>query len=272
MKTEGKQAAIDYIESMKTEIDTFFNQFSSKDYEEAINLIETARKHGNRIHVTGIGKPGHISGYTASLFSSIGVPTYFLHGTEAVHGSCGQLVEGDVVVCISNSGETEEMKATVLAVLENGCKILGISGNKNSWLSKHSDVHLYAGVSMEGGPLDKAPRNSILIEIVSIQILSVILQADIGLTPEQYVRYHPEGSLGKMCKNEITVNERNAGRKPIMVEDDMKNIQMMRGEGCTIQQIADKYKTSCQTIYKYLKLAKEMEQEIKDHTGLPAPI
>lgn len=79
-----------------------------------------AQKRGNRVHITGIGKPGHVSEYGASLLSSTGTPTYFLHGTEAVHGSCGQLVPGDVVIAISNSGETAELKATVTAIRNNG--------------------------------------------------------------------------------------------------------------------------------------------------------
>lgn len=202
MKQEGRQAASSFLGSARDEINTFLDEISLEDYEKAVCLIEKARKEGNRIHVTGIGKPGHISGYAASLLSSIGTPAYFLHGTEAVHGSSGQLVDGDIVICISNSGETEEMKSTVLAIRENGCKILGITGNKDSWLAKQSDVHLFAGVDSEGGPLNRAPRNSILTETLSIQILSVILQADIGQTPKQYIRYHPGGSLGKLRETE----------------------------------------------------------------------
>lgn len=202
MKQEGRQAASSFLGSARDEINTFLDQISLEDYEKAVSLIEKARQGGNRIHVTGIGKPGHISGYAASLLSSIGTPAYFLHGTEAVHGSCGQLVEGDIVICISNSGETEEMKSTVLAIRANGCKILGITGNKESWLAKQSDVHLYAGVSGEGGPLNRAPRNSILAETLSIQILSVILQADTGQTPKQYIRCHPGGNLGKLRESD----------------------------------------------------------------------
>ena len=98
---------------------------SDMDYaalEAAAKLILEAKKAGNRLHVSGIGKPAHIAGYIASLISSTGTPTYFLHGTEAVHGSCGQLTAGDVVIFISNSGETAEMRSTVLAVKKNDCK------------------------------------------------------------------------------------------------------------------------------------------------------
>jgi len=171
-------------------------------YQDAVNLIVAAQDKGKRIHITGIGKPAYVAQYLASLLSSTGTPTYFLHGTEAVHGSCGQLVKGDVVICISNSGETAELKATVLAVKNNGCHILGVSGNANSWLAKESTVHLLAGISREGGPLNRAPRSSILAEAIVLQGLSVLLQARLGLTPTQYVKWHPGGKLGELKKEE----------------------------------------------------------------------
>ena len=152
--------------------------------------------------MTGIGKPGHVAGYGASLLSSTGTPSYFLHGTEAVHGSCGQLEEGDVVIAISNSGETVELKATVLAVKNNGCRVIGITGNAESWLAKESDALLLAHVDEGGGPLNRAPRNSVLAEMFVLQALSAILQADVAQTPAQYVRRHPGGALGKIRDNE----------------------------------------------------------------------
>lgn len=171
-------------------------------YDAAVSVILDAEKNGNRVHITGIGKPSHVANYMASLLSSTGTPTYFLHGTEAVHGSCGQLVPGDVVICISNSGETAELKATVTAIKNNGCKVIGVTGNPESWLAKQSDAHLFAGVKQEGGPLNRAPRASILAESFVLQGLSVVLQATRGLSPSEYVRWHPGGTLGKLRDNE----------------------------------------------------------------------
>lgn len=168
----------------------------------AANLINEAVSRGNRIHISGIGKPAHIAAYGASLFSSTGTPTYFLHGTEAVHGSCGQLVPGDVVIFISNSGETSEMRATVLAIKNNDCKIIGISGNADSWLAKQSEVHIFAGVRAEGDSLNRAPRVSILSETLVLQALSILLQSDRNITPQQYVRWHPGGKLGELRESE----------------------------------------------------------------------
>lgn len=179
--------------------------FETMDYaalEAAARLIIEAKHAGNRLHVSGIGKPSYLAGYAASLLSSTGTPAYFLHGTEAVHGSCGQLVPGDIVIFISNSGETAEMKATVTAVRNNGCKVIGISGNAASWLAGQSEVHLLAHAEQEGGPLNRAPRASIVAELLVLQALSVLLQSDAAVTPTQYVKWHPGGSLGHLRENE----------------------------------------------------------------------
>lgn len=189
----------------KTSVEEFVNFMSALTYEQfepAVQMILEAQEKGNRVHITGIGKPSHVANYIASLLSSTGTPTVFLHGTEATHGSCGQLVPGDVVICISNSGETAELKATATAILNNGCKIIAVTGNPDSWLATHAEAHLYAGVHQEGGPLNRAPRASILAEIAVLQGLSVILQKNRGLDPKQYIKWHPGGSLGHLRENE----------------------------------------------------------------------
>lgn len=202
LKPEANQAVEQFFAAVNTEFNTFLKARTAQEYQDAAQLILDAQAKGNRFHITGIGKPGHVSTYMASLFSSTGNPCYFLHGTEAVHGSCGQLVAGDVVICISNSGETGELKATVQAIKNNGCKVIGVSGNPDSWLAHQSDAFLYAGIGQEGGPLNRAPRNSILAELLTLQALSVALQVQNGWTPEQYVRCHPGGKLGQLRENE----------------------------------------------------------------------
>lgn len=196
------EAVHHYQEAVQNGVTKYVQNLPLADIEKAAQLILDAKKNGSRIHVSGIGKPGHLAGYVASLMSSTGTPTYFLHGTEAVHGSCGQLVKGDVVIFISNSGETAEMKATVLAVKNNGCKVIGVTGNPESWLAHQADVHLYAGIEEEGGPLNRAPRMSILNETIVLQALSVYLQAQADVTPQQYVKWHPGGKLGQLREGE----------------------------------------------------------------------
>lgn len=231
MKNEGKTALAHLTASAEKEFCAFLAQQTPEAYEDAVALIEECRAAGHRVHVTGIGKPGHVAGYGASLLSSTGTPSYFLHGTEAVHGSCGQLEEGDVVIAISNSGETVELKATVLAVKNNGCRVIGITGNAESWLAKESDALLLAHVDEEGGPLNRAPRNSVLAEMFVLQALSAILQADVAQTPAQYVRRHPGA---RSARSAITSAEHagiphgtgERGRDMKNVTSDKRNLWM----------------------------------------------
>ncbi|WP_020611704.1 SIS domain-containing protein [Sediminispirochaeta bajacaliforniensis] len=205
----GQEALDRFVDTACKEFGRYAELITRDMYEDAIELILAAEKRGNRVHITGIGKPSHVAEYVASLLSSTGTPTYYLHGTEAVHGSCGQLVPGDVVICISNSGETTELKATVSAIKRNGCKVIAVTGNTTSWLAREGDAHLFAGVSGEGGPLDRAPRISVLAEILILQGLSVILQSVRGVSPEEYVMWHPGGVLGQLRNHETG----NAGRQ-----------------------------------------------------------
>ncbi len=189
-----------FLDNINIQMSDFESQLNIESLEIAKNIIVESQKNGGRLHVTGIGKPSYVAGYIASLFSSIGTPTYYLHGTEAVHGSSGQVAKNDVVIAISNSGQTSEMKYTVSTVQKNGAKIIGVSGDRDSWLSNISDVHLYAGVSHEGDILNKPPRASIIIEILILQLLSVILQDSNELDNDKYVKWHPGGALGASVK------------------------------------------------------------------------
>ena len=199
----------DYSSELEAFLNTSVGELSAlKDkltedfFKAAVELILEAERNGNRIHITGIGKPGHVAGYIASLLSSTGTPTYELHGTEAVHGSSGQVKQGDIVIAISNSGETAELKATVSTLKANGARIIGVCGNPESWLAKNSDAYLYAGVSREGDPLNRAPRASITAEIFVLQGLSLLLQCIKEISPQQYVKWHPGGALGNLRENE----------------------------------------------------------------------
>lgn len=194
---ETNQVLLRFFETTSGEINKFIQTISVEPLIEAKELILSSEKKGGRVHVTGIGKPGHVAEYIASLLSSTGTPAYFLDGTEAIHGSAGQVRSGDIVLSISNSGETAELKKTVQTLKNNGAKIISITGKKNSWLSKNSDCFLFAGVEQEGDPLNKPPRASILVEVLLLQALSVLLQQEKGITNTEYVKWHPGGTLGQ---------------------------------------------------------------------------
>ncbi|MGI9591855.1 MAG: PfkB family carbohydrate kinase [Myxococcota bacterium] len=166
------------------------------DFEPALRLVRTARAAGARLHVSGVGKPEHVAHYAASLLSSTGTPAAFLHGTEVVHGSAGQVERGDVVVAISNSGETRELLEAVAAVRSRGARVLAVTGNTRSRLACAADAVLDAGVEREGGPLGLAPRASVAAEVLVVAALAAALQHEAGFTTEDYHRRHPAGRLG----------------------------------------------------------------------------
>jgi len=170
--------------------------------ERAAVLILDCESRGGRVHVTGIGKSEHIARYVASLLSSTGTPAYFLHATECIHGSAGQVCANDIAIAISNSGTTPELLSAIATLREFGTRIIAVSGNRESDLARSADVLLDAGVENEGGELNLVPRASILAKIYVLCSLSVALEAHKGLTREQYARWHPGGALGRLARGE----------------------------------------------------------------------
>ena len=191
-----------YLQVFRQEMNRQLDTLNQDALNEVAQVILTAKASNKRLHFSGIGKASYVAGYAASLFSSTGTPAYVLDGTEAVHGSAGQLIEGDVVVLISNSGETEELLATAQVAKNNGAHLVALTGNATSSLAKVSKNHLQAQVIQEGGPLNRAPRSSIMAQLLLVQALSVLLQEETGLRPQDYVRRHPGGVLGKLRNDE----------------------------------------------------------------------
>lgn len=198
MEKDSETALNYFIKTASEELTGFLVSLQYDSLFVATQLIKATTGAGGRVHISGIGKSAHVASYIAALFSSTGTPSYYLDATEAVHGSCGQLKSEDIVICISNSGETKELINAIQAILNNGCKIIAVTGNPDSWIARHGAVHLCTKVYKEGGPLNRAPRLSILAQTIQLQALSVILQVDRQITPEQYVKWHPGGALGKL--------------------------------------------------------------------------
>lgn len=191
-----------FLEVAIEELDKMRARITPDYFARVADLIQRVESRGGRVHVTGVGKPEYVSGYISALLSSTGTPAYFLHGTECVHGSAGQVAPGDVVIVISNSGETMEMKSTVTALKRNGAVIIGVSGRADSWLAREADEFLYAGVEREGSPLNFEPRASILAEIYVLAALSIELQARKGITRAHYNAWHPGGMIGLATREE----------------------------------------------------------------------
>jgi arabinose-5-phosphate isomerase len=149
------------------------------------------------VHVSGIGKSAHVAAYAAALLASTGTPATLLDGSEATHGSVGQLRPGDVLVALSNSGETAEIVACARAARALGARLVALCGARDSSLAREAEVVLPVSVEREGGPLGLAPRASVLAQTLACAALSVALQAAKGLTRQDYALRHPAGTLGR---------------------------------------------------------------------------
>jgi sugar/nucleoside kinase (ribokinase family)/D-arabinose 5-phosphate isomerase GutQ len=176
-----------------------------------VEIIRTALGRGGRVHVTGVGKPEHVARYAASLFCSVGTPATFLHATETLHGSLGQVHPRDVVIAISNSGITDELLSTATAIREQGAQLIAITGNKDSGLAQVADLVIHAPVTQEGGGLGLAPRISVLGEVFVLAGLSVALEVAHGLTVEEYSRWHRAGAIGEAARR--LAESRSSGRR-----------------------------------------------------------
>ncbi len=183
------------------ELGALRRRLAPEAYADALALIRGAEATGGRVHVTGVGKPEHLARYGASLLASTGTPAQFLHATECVHGSAGQMVAGDVVIAISNSGATGELLAAVATLKALGGRVIAITGGLDSPLAKAADVTLDAGVAREGGGLGLAPRASIAAELLVLAALSTGLETARGFTRADYHARHPGGRLGQLSKD-----------------------------------------------------------------------
>jgi arabinose-5-phosphate isomerase len=150
-----------------------------------------------RVVVTGMGKSGHIGSKIAATLASTGTPAFFVHPGEASHGDLGMITPGDVVLALSNSGETAEV-LTILPLLKRmNTPLIGMTGKPNSTLAREADVHIDVGVEKEACPLDLAPTASTTAALVMGDALAIALLEARGFTHEDFALSHPGGSLGK---------------------------------------------------------------------------
>lgn len=150
-----------------------------------------------RVVVSGMGKSGHIGRKLASTFASTGTPSFFMHPAEASHGDLGMITSNDVVIFLSNSGQSDEL-LTILPVIKRiGAKIISITGNSNSVLAKESAIHLSAQVSQEACPLGLSPTASSTASLALGDALAICVLDQRTFTAEDFARSHPGGSLGK---------------------------------------------------------------------------
>jgi len=160
----------------------------------AVALIFEAK---GRVVVTGMGKSGHVGGKIASTLASTGTPAFFMHPGEASHGDLGMIASGDVVVAISNSGESDEILRILPLIKRRGAKVIAITGRPQSTLATESDAHLDAAVEKEACPMNLAPTASTTAALALGDALAVALLEKRGFGANDYALHHPGGTLGR---------------------------------------------------------------------------
>lgn len=164
------------------------------EFERAVEMILASK---GRVVVTGMGKSGLIGQKIASTMASTGTPAFFLHPGEAIHGDLGMIIKGDVVIAISNSGETEEVVRILPVIKRLGASLIAVAGNRSSTLAKAGDVFLDISVKEEACPLGLAPTASTTATLAMGDALAVALLLQRGFRAEDFALFHPGGALGK---------------------------------------------------------------------------
>jgi len=185
--------AKDILQLESSEIEALAQRLDHR-FSEAVSLILQCK---GRVVVTGMGKSGHIGGKIASTLASTGTPAFFMHPAEASHGDLGMITAGDVVIALSNSGESDEVLAIVPPLKRLGASIIAITGNDSSSLATAADIHLSAHVSREACPLGLAPTSSTTVALALGDALALCVLDLRDFTAEDFARSHPGGSLGR---------------------------------------------------------------------------
>ncbi len=184
------------IQCIQDEAQAVLNLIPQMDenFDRAVDLIMEC--HG-KVIVTGVGKSGHIGAKIAATLASTGTPSFFINPLDVYHGDLGVMSKGDVVLAISNSGQTDELLRFIPMVLHMEIPIIGMSGNPQSLLAKYSTCHLNVSVTKEACPLNLAPTSSTTATLVMGDALAVALMEKRHFQPQDFAQFHPGGELGK---------------------------------------------------------------------------
>jgi len=163
-------------------------------FEQAVELMYDCK---GKIIVTGVGKSGHIGAKIAATLSSTGTPSFFINPLDVFHGDLGVMTSDDVVLAISNSGQTDELLRFIPMVLHMHIPIIGMSGHPDSLLAKYSTCHLNVGVAKEACPLNLAPTSSTMAQLAMGDALAIALIEKRNFQPRDFAQFHPGGELGK---------------------------------------------------------------------------
>ncbi len=188
-----KTIAINTIQDEATAIANLVKYVDS-DFLNCVDLILHSK---GRVIVTGIGKSAIIGQKMVATFNSTGTPATFLHAADAIHGDLGTIQKEDIVLCLSKSGETPEIKILIPLLKEYGSSLIAIVGNRESYLAQQADLIIDTTVSKEACPNNLAPTSSTTAQLVMGDALAVCLLEARGFTSDDFARLHPGGAIGK---------------------------------------------------------------------------
>ncbi len=192
--------------------------------ENFVKTVEIIYQAKGRLVVTGIGKSAIIAQKIVATLNSTGTPSLFLHASEAIHGDLGMVQPGDVVICISKSGNSPEIKVLVPLLKRFGNKLIAITGNVTSFLGKEADYTLNTYVATEACPNNLAPTNSTTAQLVIGDAIAVCLMQARNFTAEDFAKYHPGGALGKKLLLRVR-DMLDTTHKPLVAPDaDIKTV------------------------------------------------
>ena len=202
---------MNYLQTAKETLDLYTQEIDrlkqrlSDEFNQAVELMLYCE---GRVVVAGIGKSGLVGKKMVATFASTGTPSFFLHPTEAFHGDLGMLKPIDVVILISNSGETDDVNKLIPSLKNFGNKIIAITGNPHSTLGKYADVVLNIHVEREACPNNLAPTTSTLVTMALGDALAIALITARDFRAEDFARFHPGGSLGRklLCRVRDVMN------------------------------------------------------------------
>ena len=238
-----KKVAIEAIQNELRSIEGLLKSVND-DFENAVNLIYSSE---GRVIVTGIGKSANIAQKIVATFNSTGTPSIFMHAADAIHGDLGIVREDDIVLLLSKSGETPEIKILVPLLKGRKNKLVAVVGNTNSYLAKQADIIIDATVEKEACPNNLAPTSSTTAQLVLGDALAISLLEKRGFTASDFARFHPGGVLGKqmflrvsdiIVNNEvpkvdldetmekviIEISSKRLGATAVLHEDELKGL------------------------------------------------
>jgi arabinose-5-phosphate isomerase len=188
------------------------------------DAVEYIYNSNGRVIITGIGKSAIIANKIVATLNSTGTPSIFMHAADAIHGDLGTILEQDVVICISKSGNTPEIKVLVPLIKVRGNKLVAITSNKNSFLGQQADFVLNAFVEKEACPNNLAPTTSTTAQLVMGDALAVCLLDLKGFSSKDFAKFHPGGSLGKKLYLRVS-DLTKINKKPVVqLNTDIKKV------------------------------------------------